>query len=154
MLDVERAQGQGDSGRQRGVGLTLPWSGGFTIRAQIGKRVRDLRITVPITQEELAAKTGISVSFLSMIERGERRPTLKTLVVISEAMGVTLSQFFSEVKVPQENIGQTGPLLATRLEDLRLSQDQVEILIVVARAMFERHGTNQPRLSSQVADRD
>ncbi len=128
--------------------------GGSTIRDQIGKRVRDLRNTLSFTQEELATKTGISVSFLSMIERGERRPTLKTLVVISEAMGVTLSQFFSEVKVPQENIGQTGPLLATRLEDLRLSQDQVEILIVVARAMFERHGTNQPRLSSQVADRD
>lgn len=89
-----------------------------------------------------------------MIERGERRPTLKTLVVISEVLGVSLSQLFSDVKVPQANIGHTGSLLVTRLEDLGLSQEQVDILIVVARAMFERGGPNQPRLRPQIADRD
>jgi len=89
-----------------------------------------------------------------MIERGERRPTLKTLVVISEVLGVSLSQFFSDVKVPQANIGHTGSLFVTRLEDLRLSQEQVDILIVVARAMFDRGRPNRPQLRPQLADRD
>jgi len=72
-----------------------------------------------------------------MLERGERTPTIKTLLAISGALGVTLAEFFTDVSVPQANIWQRELSLANRLEDLRLSQDEADILLVVARAMFE-----------------
>jgi DNA-binding XRE family transcriptional regulator len=116
------------------------------IRAELGKRVRDLRDSLSLTQTQLAAKTGISPSFLSMVERGERLPTLATLVALSEATGVTLSQLFCDVHVPKANVGQAGLPFITRLEALCLSPGEVEVLLAVAKALLDR------RQSSRASD--
>ncbi len=41
-----------------------------TLGTQLGQRIRELRGALSFTQEELAERAAISVSFLSMIERG------------------------------------------------------------------------------------
>ena len=48
-----------------------------------------------MTQEDLSARARISVSFLSMIERGERSPHLETLAKIAEALEVRIADFFA-----------------------------------------------------------
>src|SRR3954462_12688275 len=64
---------------------------------RIGQRIRELRTQRPErwTQEDLAERAKISVSFLSMIERGERIAHVQTLAALSEALGVTLSELFA-----------------------------------------------------------
>jgi transcriptional regulator with XRE-family HTH domain len=47
-----------------------------------------------MTQEDLAEKADISVSFLSMIERGERAPHIETLASIAGALEVELAELF------------------------------------------------------------
>src|SRR5713101_3530901 len=74
--------------------------GASTIRPQLGQRIRVLREALSFTQEELAEKAGISVSFVSMIERGERTPHVETLVAISDALGITVSPLFLGLNVP------------------------------------------------------
>ena len=51
---------------------------------RIGQRIRELRTQRPErwTQEELAERARISVSFLSMIERGERVAHVETLAAL------------------------------------------------------------------------
>src|SRR5580704_5024066 len=62
-------------------------------------RIRQLRERQRLTQEDFAQRCGISVSFASLLERGERSPSYETLVQISEALHVSLSELMREAPV-------------------------------------------------------
>jgi transcriptional regulator with XRE-family HTH domain len=54
----------------------------------IGKRLKDLRIRVALTQEELAAKAGIGKNTVNRVERNITEPHMSTLRKLAEALGV------------------------------------------------------------------
>lgn len=58
----------------------------------VGPRLRALRQQRETTLAELSAATGISVSTLSRLESGARRPTLELLLPLARAHGVTLDE--------------------------------------------------------------
>jgi transcriptional regulator with XRE-family HTH domain len=58
----------------------------------VGPRLRALRQQREITLADLSATTGISVSTLSRLESGTRRPTLELLLPLAKAHGVTLDE--------------------------------------------------------------
>jgi transcriptional regulator with XRE-family HTH domain len=60
--------------------------------AATGPRLRALRRERDTTLAELSAATGISVSTLSRLESGARRPTLELLLPLARAHGVTLDE--------------------------------------------------------------
>jgi transcriptional regulator with XRE-family HTH domain len=51
--------------------------------------VRKLRSKKKLSQKILADKIGISVSYVSMLERGQRSPPLDMLEKVAKALGVT-----------------------------------------------------------------
>lgn len=89
-----------------------------------------------ITQEELAEKAEISVSFLSMIERGERSPHLQTLQSIAAALGVPVEEIFRSEMAPVDRIDSSMRPLAEYVRRRSLNRRDVEKLLAVARAMF------------------
>ncbi|WBC17272.1 XRE family transcriptional regulator [Micromonospora sp. WMMA1998] len=58
----------------------------------VGPRLRALRRERETTLADLSAATGISVSTLSRLESGGRRPTLELLLPLARAYGVTLDE--------------------------------------------------------------
>lgn len=58
----------------------------------VGSRLRALRQQRQITLAELSTETGISVSTLSRLESGDRRPNLDLLLPLARAHGVTLDE--------------------------------------------------------------
>jgi len=60
--------------------------------ASVGPRLRELRQRREITLADLARSTGISVSTLSRLESGDRRPTLELLLPLARAHGVALDE--------------------------------------------------------------
>ena len=60
--------------------------------ATVGPRLSALRHERSLTLSDLAAGTGVSVSTLSRLESGERRPTLELLLPLAKAYGVTLDE--------------------------------------------------------------
>ncbi len=58
----------------------------------VGTRLKQLRTRRDITLADLAAQTGISVSTLSRLEAGLRRPTLEQLLPLARVHGVTLDE--------------------------------------------------------------
>ncbi len=56
------------------------------------KRLQKIRKKIDITQEELATKTGLSTTFIGLLETGKRRASLKTLQKISSALGVKANE--------------------------------------------------------------
>lgn len=109
---------------------------------RLGRRIRDLR-TQRIdkwTQEDLAERAKISVSFLSMIERGERVPHVETLGALAQALEVSLSELFSGTdEAPAGADGDAVSRLRPLAEFVRthqLDERDIEKLLGVARAMF------------------
>ncbi len=60
--------------------------------AAVGPRLRALRQERDTTLAELSEQTGISVSTMSRLESGARRPTLELLLPLARAHGVTLDE--------------------------------------------------------------
>jgi len=58
----------------------------------VGPRLRVLRHQREITLTDLSAQTGVSVSTLSRLESGDRKPTLELLLPLARAYGVTLDE--------------------------------------------------------------
>jgi transcriptional regulator with XRE-family HTH domain len=58
----------------------------------VGPRLRALRRQRETTLTDLSAQTGVSVSTLSRLESGDRKPTLELLLPLARAYGVTLDE--------------------------------------------------------------
>src|SRR2546421_9955663 len=65
---------------------------------EVGRRIRQFRMSrsARMTQEDLSERARISVSFLSMIERGERSPHLETLAAIADALEVKVADLLAD----------------------------------------------------------
>ncbi len=59
---------------------------------EFGKRVRELRLDMELSQEKLSFITGFHRTYIGMIERGERNISLANLAVFSKAFGMSLSK--------------------------------------------------------------
>jgi len=55
---------------------------------RFGSRVRQARIRIGISQEELAARCGLHRTYVGSVERGERNLGLLNIIRISNALGV------------------------------------------------------------------
>ncbi|BDH62949.1 DNA-binding protein [Lysinibacillus sp. PLM2] len=64
----------------------------------IGEQLRSLRKTQKMTLKTLSEKTGVSISFLSQVERNKCNVTLESLRKISDALNVNPSIFFANSK--------------------------------------------------------
>ncbi len=59
---------------------------------QFGDRLRQVRRKRKITQEELAHRVGMDVSYLSEVENGRKEPCLRKMKEIAQGLGVTLAE--------------------------------------------------------------
>lgn len=97
-----------------------------TIRG-IGTRIRRLRRERRLTLSEMAERTGVSMSMLSMVERGQATPSIGTLVAVSTTLGLHMADLFaapehpapSPVRRRDEQVAVEGPGGVTR----RLAHD-------------------------------
>jgi len=63
---------------------------------QLGKRVREERQKLNLTQEKLAERVEVSEAYIGQIERGERSMSLDTLVKLANQLGVTVDFLLSD----------------------------------------------------------
>lgn len=75
------------------------------IRPAFGDRVRALRDRLKLTQENLAERAGLHVTYVSGIERGLRSPRLHVVDRLAHALDVTLAELFIDVRgVPRRAV--------------------------------------------------
>jgi transcriptional regulator with XRE-family HTH domain len=67
---------------------------GQEIKAALGKNIKLVRNQRQYSQELLAEKAGISITFLSNIERGLKFPKPAILAQIANSLGVEISELF------------------------------------------------------------
>jgi transcriptional regulator with XRE-family HTH domain len=60
----------------------------MTLLATFAQNIRQIRTRKNISQQAVAEKAKVSVSYISMLERAQRSPQLETLEAIAKALGV------------------------------------------------------------------
>jgi len=84
--------------------------------SELGKIIKQQRITIPLTLQELTAKSGVSSSHLGRVERGERFPSAHVLRKIARPLGfeedelLTLAGYLSPQprRIAEESPGYSG----------------------------------------------
>lgn len=97
----------------------------------VGKTIKALRDKRNITQQELAAVAGISVTYLSQIENDKKLPILSTLKAISNGLSLPLPILFF-LSLEEEDISQEkreafsliGPSVKSYLNDLFVREEK------------------------------
>jgi transcriptional regulator with XRE-family HTH domain len=97
----------------------------------LARRIRALRERRGLTQEDFAARCGISVSFASLLERGERSPSYETLLQVAAALGLPPSELF---RAEEDDTG--ADRLVHFIRERQLSREDVDRLLTVAELMF------------------
>lgn len=62
----------------------------------IGARIRKLRLKNGLSQEELALRSDITTTYLGLLERNMKNPTVKVIEQLCHALGISLGDFFSD----------------------------------------------------------
>ncbi|RKH59407.1 helix-turn-helix domain-containing protein [Corallococcus llansteffanensis] len=95
----------------------------------LARRIRGLRERRGLTQEEFAERCAISVSFVSLLERGERNPSYDTLLQVAAALELPLWELFR-----LEDAGAHRLVEWVRVRGL--GRGDVDRLLAVADVMF------------------
>lgn len=66
------------------------------IYEHIGRRVREERMRRGWTQEQLAEKAEVHLSFIGQLERGAKKPSLRTLKRLAETFGIRAGDLLDE----------------------------------------------------------
>jgi transcriptional regulator with XRE-family HTH domain len=66
----------------------------LSLRKQFGIRLKAIRAERKLTQEEFAELVGISVDFLSLIERGINAPSFEVLEQVSRKLRLPVRELF------------------------------------------------------------
>ena len=69
----------------------------------LGKRIRDERLLLRLTIEQLAERIDKSGNFIGQIERNESKPSIETLVDIANALGTTVDSLLNDNIIANED---------------------------------------------------
>lgn len=96
----------------------------------VGKRIREIRIRKHLSQEQIALRAEITTAYLGQIERGEKNPTVKSVEQISNALGISLSELFSNQGAPIANVDGTMENIIFEMQDLSI-KERKEMLDII-----------------------
>ncbi|MEF2244230.1 helix-turn-helix domain-containing protein [Paenibacillus sp. IITD108] len=99
---------------------------------KLGKRIREERLKLNLTQEKLAEKVDVSEAYIGQIERGERSMSLDTLIKLSNKLGVTVDFLLSDSVDFKEDqfLGQLRQIMLNR------STNEKQMTLDIIKVMF------------------
>ena len=65
-----------------------------TIRTNLGQRLRNRRIRLHLSQEQLAEICGFHPSYIGQVERGEKNLTVESLERLAKGLGISFEDLF------------------------------------------------------------
>jgi transcriptional regulator with XRE-family HTH domain len=71
---------------------------GFDISEIVSRLVADARRREGLTTDELAERAGVHESYIGLVERNARQPTLAVAASLAEALGISLSDLVAEAE--------------------------------------------------------
>ena len=73
----------------------------MTAQPALGRRLKALRVNRGLSLKEVGAETGVSPSFISMVETGRNDLSVGRLMVLADFYGVGLDDIVAELDADQ-----------------------------------------------------
>lgn len=87
--------------------IVLFYTGEIMNQFALGKRIREERQKLNLTQEQLAEKLNVSTTYIGFVERGERSITLGKLAVLANILGVSVDYLLLDTVVSNRSAKET-----------------------------------------------
>ena len=114
------------------------------IDKRIGQRFKQCREKLGLTQEEFAKKMGVTINYISTIERGMTFPRCEKLVQLLNALGVPADAVFCDVLTGSPDY-QTS-VLSKKLENLPVASQQRILQVVELMIQQEQDAFSESQL--------
>jgi transcriptional regulator with XRE-family HTH domain len=100
----------------------------------IGRRIRDRRKALNLSQEALARRAGVSLNLINRVERGETRdPHYSTLASIAGALEVPIGELLEERQAPKVQAPLSSPVHPNEAEEKRREEIEQHVEELEAR---------------------
>ncbi|MBD5103226.1 MAG: helix-turn-helix transcriptional regulator [Subdoligranulum sp.] len=86
------------------------------IDPRIGKRIKEARKRLGLTQEQFAEKAGFTANYISMLERGKSFPRCDRLIILLNNLEVPADAIFCDVVIHTHQYRENQ--LSEQLDDL------------------------------------
>ena len=87
----------------------------------VGEKIKNLRLQMGLTQEELAERSDLTKGFISQVENGFSSPSVETMHNLLVALGTNMSDFFEEEK--------TEPVVYSFEDAFNASYDKLGLVV-------------------------
>ena len=115
-------------------------TGDYMIDKRIGKRIKERREALGLTQEELAEKLNLTTNYISTLERGASFPRCEKLITLLNGLETSADSVFCDVL---EHSGDyRASVLSEKLSGLPL-EEQKRILDMVELILNVHKGVNK-----------
>ena len=74
------------------------------ILAALGQLVKQRRVALKISQEELGLRANLDRTYISGVERGLRNPSLTALTSLASGLGTTVANLLDNLEIEVEKI--------------------------------------------------
>ncbi|MFO7980463.1 MAG: XRE family transcriptional regulator [Candidatus Aminicenantes bacterium] len=89
------------------------------MKKKLGIKIRKVRESLQLTQEQVSKGTGLSSEFISLIEKGKRYPSIQSIEKISNYLNKNISYFFEEETDPFKRIMKDKGITRSTKSELR-----------------------------------
>lgn len=110
---------------------------GKAVAARVGTNIREVRTKLGLTQAQLAAPE-FSISYISAIERGKIRPSLKALSILAKRLDVPLTFLLEGSPAGAAEARAVGYSPADSGPDQRIDVDLLQANVLVQQRAFEQ----------------
>jgi tetratricopeptide (TPR) repeat protein len=109
---------------------------GKAVAARVGTNIREVRTKLGMTQAQLAAPE-FSISYISAIERGKIRPSLKALSILARRLDVPLTFLLEGSPAGAAEARAVGYSPADSEPDTRVDVDLLQAAVLVQQSKYE-----------------
>lgn len=105
-------------------------------RKVLGKRIREERIRIGLTQEQVAEYIDVSTTYIGFIERGERSVTLEKLALLAQCFHVTIDSLLYE-QSSEKSVKSVDEQLFSLWESASL--DEKKLILSIADVIVKKY---------------
>lgn len=107
------------------------------IDKRIGKRIKERREQLGLTQEQLAEKLGLATHYISTVERGTTFPRCEKLILLLNGLETSADAIFCDVL--DHSVGYKASMLSEQIRELPAEEQKrimnmVELMVAQAKA--------------------
>ena len=92
---------------------------------KLGNKLRSVRTSRDLTLDQVSSRLGVTPSYLSEIERGNKIPSLKVLCNLTRYLDLPRNFFRDVLEDPGDEVMSFGEVLASRREELDLTRNDL-----------------------------